>query len=74
MNRLGTIFALIGLGVLVSYGSFHILKSLLFGLNPPLIIRLAILATILGTAILFASVVRDKLKKSNNENFEETDY
>lgn len=65
MNRLGTIFALTGLGVLVLYASFHILKSLLFGLNPPLIIRLAILATIIGPTMLFASVIRDKLRKSN---------
>jgi len=74
MNRLGAIFALTGLGVLVLYASFHILRSLLFGLNAPLIIRLAILATVIGTAILLASVIRDGLKKSNEEHFEDTEH
>ena len=74
MNRLGEIFALTGLGVLVLYASFHILRSLLFGLNAPLIVRLAILATVIGTAILLASVIRDRLKSSTDENFEKTEH
>ena len=74
-NRIerGVAWVLVSLGaaVLATWGLWHFVEDLLRDMDVPLVIKLAILALIAGGAILFFSVVREKLFTRRHDRYRE---
>ncbi len=65
MQRIGWTLLLLGGGVLVGYWAYFMVAAVLS--EAPLLIRLGIVAVVLGLVVLFATVVRDRLRERKEE-------
>ena len=65
MQRIGWTLLLLGGGVLVGYWAYFMVTRVLS--EAPLLIRLGIVAVVLGVVVLFATVIRDRLREQKEE-------
>ena len=65
MQRIGWTLMVVGGGVLVGYWAYFMVTRVLS--EAPLLIRLGIVVVILGLIVLFATVVRDRLRERKEE-------
>lgn len=65
MQRIGWTLLLLGGGVLVGYWAYFMVTRVLS--EAPLPIRLGIVAVVLGLVVLFATVIRDRLREQKEE-------
>ena len=65
MQRIGWTLMVVGGGVLAGYWAYFMVTRVLS--EVPLLIRLGIVAVILGLIVLFATVVRDRLRERKEE-------
>ena len=73
MQTVGLGLLLIGLAGLLGVGVYYALEALFTSGEIPLAIRLSVAAAVAGFLVLVASVVRDRIRESRNERFEEVD-
>ena len=65
MQRIGWTLLLLGGGVLVGYWAYFMATRVLSEM--PLLIRFGIVAVVLGLVVLFAAVIRDRLREQKEE-------
>lgn len=73
MQTVGLGLLLLGLAGLLGVGVYYALEALFASNEIPLAIRLSIAAVVAGFLVLVASVIRDRIRESKNERFEEVD-
>ena len=73
MQTMGLGLLLLGLVGLLGVGVYYALRELFAADEVPFLIRLSIAAVIVGFVVLMASVVRDRIRESKSERFEEVD-
>ncbi len=73
MQNIGLGLLLIGLAGLFGYWVFAVLAVVFADAEIPFFIRLSLSAVIVGFVVLMASVVRDRIRESRTERFEEVD-
>ena len=73
MQNIGLGLLLIGLVGLLGYWVFTVLAVVFADAGIPFFIRLSLSAVIVGFVVLMASVVRDRIRESKSERFEEVD-
>ena len=73
MQTIGLGLLLLGLVGLLGVGVYYALAELFAADEVPFLIRLFIAAVIVGFVVLMASVVRDRIRESKSERFEEVD-
>lgn len=70
---LGWVLLSVGAIVLISYGAWKIVQELIADTGTPLVIKGAILATLVGAVVLFVSVLREKLFMRGVERYKDVD-
>ena len=65
MQGIGWTLLVLGGGVLVGYWAYFMVTRVLS--EAPLLIRLGIVAVILGLVVLFGTVIRDRLRERKEE-------
>ena len=73
MQNIGLGLLLIGLAGMLGVGVYYALEALFASDDMPLVLRLSITAVIVGFVLLVASVIRDRIRESKTERFEEVD-
>ncbi len=73
MQTAGLGLLLLGLAGLLGYWVFAVLAVVFADTEIPFFIRLSLSAVIVGFIVLMASVVRDRIRESKTERFEEVD-
>ena len=73
MQTVGLGLLLLGLAGLLGVGVYYALEALFASDEIPLAIRLSIVAVVAGFLVLAASVIRDRIRESKSERFEEVD-
>ena len=73
MQTAGLGLLLLGLAGLLGYWVFAVLAVVFADAGIPFFIRLSLSAVIVGFIVLMASVVRDRIRESKTERFEEVD-
>ena len=73
MQNIGLGLLLLGLAGLLGYWVFTVLAVVFADAEIPFFIRLSLSAVIVGFVVLMASVVRDRIRESKSERFEEAD-
>ena len=73
MQTVGLGLLLVGLAGLLGVGVYYALEALFASDDIPLAIRLSIVAVVAGFLVLVVSVVRDRVRESRSERFEEVD-
>ncbi len=73
MQTIGLGLLLLGLAGLLGVGVYYALSELFAADEVPFLIRLSIAAAVVGFVVLMASVVRDRVRESRTERFEEVD-
>ncbi len=69
MQQLGLALLAAGAAILIGYWAYYVLSAL-FEDAPPLILA-AVVFLLVGLALLFAKVLRDRIAESKSERFEE---
>ena len=73
MQTMGLGLLLLGLVGLLGYGVYAVLAVVFADAEVPFFIRLSLSAVIVGFVVLMASVIRDRIRESRTERFEEAD-
>ncbi len=73
MQTVGLGLLLVGLAGLLGVGVYYALAELFAAAEVPLAIRLSLFAVVVGFLVLAASVIRDRIRESKTERFEEVD-
>lgn len=73
MQAAGFGLLVIGLAGLIGAGVYYALVGLFGSADVPLVIRISIVAVAAGFVVLIAAVIRDRIRESRSERFEEVD-
>ncbi len=73
MQTVGLGLLLLGLVGLLGVGVYYALAELFADDEVPFAVRLSVAAVIIGFVVLMASVIRDRIRESRAERFEEVD-
>ena len=73
MRKLGIIFFLGGLALLVAFSGYEMTKDFFQDADVPLAIRIALPAIIVGFILLLASLALERYRAKKKERFKEVD-
>jgi len=74
MYKVGVAVLLIGVAILSSYWIIAVISSVIFEDEVPILIKIALPAVFVGSALLFITTIRDRIRDKKKENFEEVKY
>ena len=73
MANAGIALFLIGLGILIVYGVYSILRAIYSESDVPLILKVVTPVIVGGVTLLLIGVIRDRLRDRGREKFEEVE-
>tara|TARA_Y100000588_G_scaffold347473_1_gene396298 strand:+ start:847 stop:1071 length:225 start_codon:yes stop_codon:yes gene_type:complete len=74
MYKVGVVALLIGVAILASYWVIAVMSAVFFEDEVPILIKIAIPAVFVGSALLFITTIRDRMRDKKKENFKEVKY
>ena len=74
MYKVGVAVLLIGVAILCSYWIIAVISSVIFEDEVPILIKIALPAVFVGSALLLITTIRDRIRDKKKENFEEVKY
>jgi hypothetical protein len=71
--KAGAVLLTIGIAALIGYGLYQLLRVVFSDPEIPLLVQVAVVASLIGLTLLSIAVVRDRLRARRRERFEEMD-
>jgi len=70
-RQIGWILLSIGAIIVLFFTGYHLLRGIIEDVNTPLILKIGILALLAGLAVLFVSVLRERIFVNKRERYKE---